>query len=690
MRACKEVLVAIFLVLPIHMAIGRLPVTTLGISSLNWAVNTRNILKTGSDDTFGLWEDDLTTLKNLNILFDERSKLLFDELEEAEQVQEYLQERFLKGNAELSAGSLRNHTVAREMMRMGRQLQLINKIPTELTNLKVLDPVIPQQLCRWASGIVTRERISKKIDRFFNRSFPERNPGWLTHLVEDIAKDAPMIESRCGQGYSLYDYLHTIYDLVILTEMRAYIAEGFAHYLLHTYNSTAVACAYSKGDWDRQLEHLYRRLRIHVQTYNNVFIRVLEYLSKEFRECDDDSKSFERDVTYFELEGAMQRYIHAHNPDSSEITGRHLDCSLLDRRYNSQSCSGITKSCSAPVKYPCMGYMIDCEALTTNDVHACVTAERPRRYEWINDSNGVPVRNCQTRTFQKGTSCLCTCIDNDVDSISTHLFNLQPVEADVDRDMVVTGIRFTVHNGVMQLQIQQGKLGPFWEIEGLPEWKPVNDISEQIRAKRLGRKLRGESPEVEEGSDYLIVKEGTEVQLDTLSVPTGHVLTGVKFDLVQEGGQDSSRRVQIGVFSMPFNVTNGRLKHLDTRPTLTRPDSVKRTQLVFPTENVINPLPVTKFSGSNQWVSIITSNMKNDGGQTTLPYFDAKPVVSDPPSALGGVGIFHKSGGNFTGFVALKCVSLDYVPFMNEHRVFPHEGKIGSTAVGEIKILRTK
>ncbi|XP_015126510.1 uncharacterized protein LOC107048065 [Diachasma alloeum] len=687
MRVRKEVLVTILFLLPIHTTVGKLKPTTLGVSILNWAIGIRNILKTGSADKYGLWDDGFNALKSLNVLFDKSIKSLLNELEEIEKAEDHLQVRFKKGNVELSQWILRNQSITQKVLKLGSHLEAIDRIADELQNLKIFDFVIPQQLCKWANVIVEKERMTKEIDRIYSESSSGRDSLSLRNLVRSLLKNAVNDNSRCGQGYSPYDYLHTIYDLVMVAEMRGYVVEAFAHYLLSTYNGTTVTCEYLRGNWETELETLYKRLRAHVGVYNELFISGLEHLSREFRACDDDSKSFQRDETYLELEGAMQRYLHAYDPASSALSSGHLDCSLLDRRYRSKSCGVISNSCSAPLKYPCMGYMTDCEAVSSADVLACIASVRPRRYEWINKTNGEPVRGCKTQTFQKGTTCLCTCIDNDVNSMSTHLFNLQPVEADVANDMVVTGIRFIVHNGVLQFQIQQGKLGNYWAIEGSPAWKPINDISEKIRAKRLGRKLRGELPGVEEGRDYLIVKEGTGLQLDALLVPKGHVLTGVKFDLVPKTAQNSPQRVQIAVLSRPFNVTSGMLSNIGNEPNVVRSDIVDRKKFVYPKKNVLSPLPANYFSGLNQWVSITTSNVKIDWGQTTLPYFDAKPVISDPPSALGGLGIFHKYGGNFTGFVALKCISIDYGHFMNENNVFPLEAKIDEKLAEEIRIL---
>lgn len=51
--------------------------------------------------------------------------------------------------------------------------------------------------------------------------------------------------------------------------------------------------------------------------------------------------------------------------------------------------------------------------------------------------------------------------------------------------------------------------------------------------------------------------------------------------------------------------------------------------------------------------------MVTDAAQTTVPFVDIQPVVFDPPSMLGGAGLYHKGSDGSAGFVAVKVLNYD-------------------------------
>lgn len=53
--------------------------------------------------------------------------------------------------------------------------------------------------------------------------------------------------------------------------------------------------------------------------------------------------------------------------------------------------------------------------------------------------------------------------------------------------------------------------------------------------------------------------------------------------------------------------------------------------------------------------------MEQDAGQTTIPFLDIQPVITDPPAALGGFGIYYKGNEGVAGFVALKLITPHFI-----------------------------
>lgn len=77
-------------------------------------------------------------------------------------------------------------------------------------------------------------------------------------------------------------------------------------------------------------------------------------------------------------------------------------------------------------------------------------------------------------------------------------------------------------------------------------------------------------------------------------------------------------------------------------------------------------VPIRQFAPSsidstpNQFVQFTHTDFDKDAAQTTVPFFDAQPVVSAEPSPLSGAGIYHKGQSGFGGFVGLKIFTYDY------------------------------
>ncbi|XP_074100476.1 uncharacterized protein LOC141528354 [Cotesia typhae] len=56
-------------------------------------------------------------------------------------------------------------------------------------------------------------------------------------------------------------------------------------------------------------------------------------------------------------------------------------------------------------------------------------------------------------------------------------------------------------------------------------------------------------------------------------------------------------------------------------------------------------------------VGVLSSQFNN---LPLIPFFDAQSVVSNPPSPLGGVGLFYKGTPSYGGFFAFKLISSRY------------------------------
>ncbi|XP_015109009.1 uncharacterized protein LOC107035891 isoform X2 [Diachasma alloeum] len=224
--------------------------------------------------------------------------------------------------------------------------------------------------------------------------------------------------------------------------------------------------------------------------------------------------------------------------------------------------------------------------------------------------------------------------------------------------------RIILKHGMLQFQIQQGRVDTYWEVDNVM-WKPVNDITEEIHAARLGTMLRGKTPKVKENEDFLVItiEENNGINFDDLQAPYGYVLTGVRFKLSDNTKEVSPKRVEISLIATEYNPDTGKLCTTCDKQIIT--SSVTHDKKYLMRQCPIQAqFPTVPVSGEGQYVVIDTSSVVGDKAQHTLPFFDALPLETQPSSAVAGLRLFHKTAGNFPGLVSLKFFIPDYTQHM--------------------------
>lgn len=175
-----------------------------------------------------------------------------------------------------------------------------------------------------------------------------------------------------------------------------------------------------------------------------------------------------------------------------------------------------------------------------------------RRYEYIEYENGRILgrkQGCARGTtkvdswwrwlFWHCSYCFCFCDEEGPNS--DRYINMRAAIADVENNMVVTGLRFVKHNRILHLQIQEGKLMPRGNIavESV-RWVPVANYS------LLDRKIY-------RGQDYHVLTwEKRAMDLDDLVADAGHVVTGVRF-------KEIGSHLNFEIYVSPFDFVSGRL-----------------------------------------------------------------------------------------------------------------------------------
>lgn len=244
----------------------------------------------------------------------------------------------------------------------------------------------------------------------------------------------------------------------------------------------------------------------------------------------------------------------------------------------------------------------------------------------------------------------CFCLCDDAGKNSDRYINMRESVSDVMDNKVVTGMRFVKKNRIIHLIIQQGRLLPRGQIDNTTlEWVQPEDYNVL-------------SPNVRNGRDYHTLNRDNRIlDLDDLDVLQGYVLTGVRFRLL-----GSHLNLEIRMTEMDF--ATGYLmdpdKSIWTGSDKTEHSDDKRTEVKLDRPHVplLTPSKSIPDSISNQFIRFRESDRGMDAAQTTVPFFDAQPVVPAKPVPLSGAGLFHKGRPKFGGFVAPKVMTYDFGP----------------------------
>ncbi|XP_023316295.1 uncharacterized protein LOC111694016 [Trichogramma pretiosum] len=215
---------------------------------------------------------------------------------------------------------------------------------------------------------------------------------------------------------------------------------------------------------------------------------------------------------------------------------------------------------------------------------------------------------------------------------------------------VVTGIRFRKVNDVFHLQVEQAELLPSATIDpNTKSWVKVEEY-------------KTTDSDVSEGEDYNKLSwDLRSFELGDIELDKDYVVTGVRFT-VDKGLTANEGLIRLDVRGTRFNFQNGKLKvkqHLWHQHTKSK-DQLKQFKLEHTDLPPTHPINEdVSYSESSQYITLTTSSMEQDVGQTVVPFVDLQPVVSEHPDvALSGVGLFHKGyKKKAAGYLSVKILT---------------------------------
>lgn len=366
------------------------------------------------------------------------------------------------------------------------------------------------------------------------------------------------------------------------------------------------------------------------------------------------------------------RDLYKHDPDVYKRGANYDEVTRFNQIYftsewNFESCYSRCEDYSKPrhnysesYKYPhqrqCRGTIHSCRSEYTNDYHVWISDHKnDKRYQYVamrqsydrfspgyrygtfkHVSNNARIVDFKGWTHGFGHCDICRCqCDEPNDQASVRLFSMSPLSSDIDRNMVVTGVRIVRHDKIFSLEIHQAPLLPMGKVNDSASTSKVS-TPDDIKKNKLF-KLQYNKTSVFIGKAKVSMKNSPYF-----------VVTGVRFG-------EKNGHLALEVTFTKFNYTTGKLADPKVRENIMTKvnHNVKKNIIsgrgnqrpVLYTDNV--PSTETKAG----LVQFSPSNLFDDVGQSTIPFLDTQ-LVKSSCAALVGVGLQFRTRDKSGGFIA--------------------------------------
>lgn len=216
---------------------------------------------------------------------------------------------------------------------------------------------------------------------------------------------------------------------------------------------------------------------------------------------------------------------------------------------------------------------------------------------------------------------------------------------------------FTKQNGIIQLAISERTLLPFGQAEVLPPYPFVDTWRGVTEFFSIGE------DDVRLGIDYHALSyENRSINLDHVTAPKDHIVTGVRFRIIDA-------RITLEIRATEFDFVSGRLRNQDKSIWLSNPDC---GQVKIEPLKRTNPMKTNRMSVADQtpngFIEFGPTDFWSDVSQLTVPFIDTQRVESYTPVALSGIGIYYKTIDASGGFIAPKLFVYDFESHLSDWR----------------------
>ncbi|KAF7988402.1 hypothetical protein HCN44_000975 [Aphidius gifuensis] len=463
--------------------------------------------------------------------------------------------------------------------------------------------------------------------------------------------------SSCSRQIPMDYQIFNIYNCLSLTILNGYALQ--INFLKD--NSSSDDLKKIRGEMKRKLIIIAKKSRVFMKNTTQII-----------RQCDP--KIYKEGINYIQLKNFLNTY----------IIGKQL-------LFNGHSCGfekcenilRIAQPIDGGNRHQCQGNIHDC--WTTSVQKICYPIDKnssrtyqafksdkqqtlgPWKYFCEDDNNVIDYskysKDQQTIYGSHGLDfsvtlknncdiCACTC-DDYKNTNSIRKFSLQQVRSSHQQG-VVTGVEIKIEHKVVVFKIQVGIL-----IDGViqPEsesWNSSNILTLNPDGSELNQidlPTEHNYPTVALHYDY------KNIFLGNFYGPKGSFIQGIRFINCNDG-------ISLSILATEYDANSSKLLPETAQwygnchiPLLKKNKINVPEKPDIPTNDNSQNIIMSK---SNSYVTFQTTDWMDDGGQTTVPFFDTQRVMTNPPKALSGVGLYYKSHNKSGGFIGVQLIPSEY------------------------------
>lgn len=213
----------------------------------------------------------------------------------------------------------------------------------------------------------------------------------------------------------------------------------------------------------------------------------------------------------------------------------------------------------------------------------------------------------------------------------------------------------TKQNGIVHMAIAERTLLPY----GLAETTSAHGYYEPWKSSYEFFNI--DDTDIQENVDYVaLTYENRSINLDMVTVPKGHLVSGVRFRITNAG------HITLDVRATSFDFITGKLKDSANSMWVSNPDC-GQTQIIL--NKPSSPLNFLKNSSQinetpNAFIKFGPTDYWSDVSQLTVPFIDTQRIEPYQPIPLSGIGLYHKTVTGSGGFIAPKLIVSDYESYI--------------------------